>query len=139
MSANRLTGVPRVREARRVGAGATRRDRARERLAAIRARAEKSNSWRSLMPYFPRLLNNEGYVPVRARLSRDDIGFLGSARDDLLALCAMALSLVELHQPRDAGGISSDPESPSLRCRACMWRWPCPTFRAVEQATDRPL
>jgi hypothetical protein len=112
--------------------------RVRERLEAIRARSEKSNSWRSMTPYFSRLVNREGYVPVRARLSREDIAFIAVARDDVLALCEMALRLVELHQPRDAGGISSDPDSPLLRCRACMWRWPCPTFRAVEQAAGRP-
>src|SRR3954471_504048 len=133
--ANRLTGASQVREAGRMGGS---RDRVRERLEAVRARSEKSTSWRSLTPYFSRLVNSEGFVQVRARLSREDLRFLTSARDDVLALCGMALRLVELHQPSDAGGISSDPESPSLRCRACMWRWPCPTFRIVERATDRP-
>jgi hypothetical protein len=136
MSANHLTGASRLRETTVMGG--SRLDRVRERLEAMRARSEKSTSWRSLTPYFTRLVNREGYVPVRARLSREDLGFLGSARDDMVALCEMALRLLELHQPCDAGGISSDPENPSLRCRACMWRWPCPTFRAVERATDRP-
>jgi hypothetical protein len=117
--------------------GGRRRGRVQERLETVRARSEKSSSWRSMTPYFSRLLNGEGYIPVRARLSREDIAFLASARDDVLALCEMALRLVELHQPRDGGGISSDPDSPLLRCRACMWRWPCPSFRAVEQSLDR--
>jgi len=45
-----------------------------------------------------------------------------------------ALRLLELHRPRDAGGITSDPSNPIRRCRSCMWRWPCPTFRAFSDA-----
>lgn len=113
------------------------RRRVRERLETIRARSEKSSSWRSMMVYLAKLVNREGHIPVRARLSREDAAFLASAREDLLALCEAALRLVELHQPRDSGGISSDPNNPLLRCRACMWRWPCPTFRAIEEILDR--
>lgn len=83
------------------------------------------------------LVNRDGYVPVTARLSREDVAFLTAARDDVVALCEMALRVADLHQPRDSGGISSDPHHPPLRCRACMWRWPCPTFRAIEDLTNR--
>lgn len=89
--------------------------------------------------YAFRLVNREGFVPVRARLAREDIIFLSAARDDVLAFCEMGLRLVDLHQPGDAGGISSDPDHPILRCRACMSRWPCPTFRIVEAALDRRI
>jgi hypothetical protein len=88
--------------------------------------------------YMSRLVNREGFVPVQAKLSREDLRFLASARDDVTAFSELGLRLLDLHQPRDAGGISSDPGSPIRRCRACMWRWPCPTFRAVEEAVDRP-
>lgn len=112
--------------------------RLRERLETIRNRSQKSSSWRSMTQYVSRLVNREGVVPVKARLSREDIRFLASARDDVIAFCEMGLRLVELHQPRDSGGITSDPTAPLRRCRACMWRWPCPTIRAVDDAVKRP-
>ncbi len=113
------------------------RDRLRERLEILRSRAEKSTSWRTATQYFGRLVNREGYVPIRTRLSQEDITFLASAREDMVSFADLGLRLLELHQPRDAGGISSDPESPMRRCRACMWRWPCPTFRAIDETLDR--
>jgi hypothetical protein len=112
------------------------RERLRERLEAIRARSEKSTSWRSSTQYLSRLINHEGFARVRAKLSREDLAFLGGARDDIIAFAELGLRLLELHQPRDASGISSDPDSPIRRCRACMWRWPCPTFRAIDEAID---
>lgn len=108
----------------------------RERLQAIRARAEKSSPWRGVTQYFSRLINQEGFVPIKTRLSREDLVFLAGARDDAIAFAELGLRLLELHQPRDAGGISSDPDNPIQRCRACMWRWPCPTYRAIEDALD---
>jgi hypothetical protein len=116
-----------------------RRGRLRERLEIIQSRSQKSTSWRSVTHYFTGLVNREGVVPVKARLSREDLRFLASARDEVIAFCELGLRLLDLHQPREAGGISSDPGSPIRRCRACMWRWPCPTIRAVEEAIDRPL
>jgi hypothetical protein len=115
-----------------------RRDRLRERLETIRNRSQKSSSWRSVTHYFSGLVNREGVVPVKARLSREDLRFLASARDEMIAFCDLGLRLLDLHQPRDAGGISSDPGNPIRRCRACMWQWPCPTVRAVEESMDRP-
>ena len=109
----------------------------RERLEAIQVRAERSSSWRCVTQYFSRLINRAGYVPITTKLTREDLAFLTGARDDTIAFAGLGLRLLELHQPRDAGGISSDPDSPIRRCRACMWRWPCPTFRAVEAAVDR--
>jgi hypothetical protein len=82
-------------------------------------------------------VNREGYVPIRTRLSREDLIFLTGARAEVISFTELGLRLVELHQPRDAGGISSDPDNPIRRCRACMWRWPCPTFRAVEESVER--
>lgn len=115
-----------------------RRARLRERLETIRTRSQKASSWRSVAHYFTGLVNHEGVVPVTARLSREDLHFLASARDEVIAFCELGLRLLDLHQPRDGGGISSDPYRPIHRCRACMWRWPCPTVRAVEEALNRP-
>lgn len=111
--------------------------RLRERLEAIRARSEKSNSWRSSTQYLSRLINKSGFVPIRTRLSREDLTFLSGARDEVITFAELGVRLLDLHRPQDAGGITSDPDSPIRRCRACMWRWPCPTFRAIDEALER--
>ncbi|RFU40980.1 hypothetical protein DZF91_14250 [Actinomadura logoneensis] len=107
--------------------------RLRERLESIRARSEKSTSWRPSTQYLGRLVNRAGYVPVRTRLTREDLMFLADARDEVMMFTELAVRLIDLHRPQDAGGITSDPTSPIRRCRSCMWRWPCPTFRAIEE------
>jgi len=110
-----------------------RQARLRERLQAIRARSEKSTSWSASSRYLARLVNRSGFVPVRTRLSREDLAFLTGARDEVIAFADLALRLLDLHRPQDAGGITSDPDHPILRCRACMGRWPCATFRVVDE------
>ena len=104
--------------------------RVRDHLETMRLRSEKAQSWHDQAGVYSGLLNREGYVTIRAHLSREDITFLTRAREDVIALADVALRLLELHRPRDAGGITSDPSRPIRRCRSCMWRWPCPTFRA---------
>jgi hypothetical protein len=106
----------------------------REHLDALRVRAVNATSWLETSVHYARLLNRDGVVPVTARFSRDDIEFLGRAREDVLGFAELGLRLLELHAPLDAGGISTDPASPILRCRSCMWRWPCPTFRMLTDA-----
>ncbi|WP_344595635.1 hypothetical protein [Actinomadura vinacea] len=113
-----------------------RETRLREHLQAIRARSEKSTSWRSSTRYLSRLVNRSGFVPIKARLSREDLTFLTGARDEVIAFADLGLRLLELHRPQDAGGITSDPEHPIRRCRACMGRWPCLTFRAIDESFD---
>jgi hypothetical protein len=117
--------------------GDIQRSRLRDRLESIRVRAEKSTSWRSAAQYLGRLINREGFVPIRTRIPQEDLAFLSTAREDMIAFAELGLRLFELHQPQDSGGISSDPDNPIQRCRACMWRWPCPTFRAIDDAVDR--
>jgi hypothetical protein len=106
----------------------------REHLDAVRVRAARASSWLETSTHYGRLLNRDGVVPVTARFTRDDIEFLGRAREEVLGFAELGLRLLELHAPLDAGGISSDPSSPILRCRSCMWRWPCPTFRMLTDA-----
>ena len=106
----------------------------REHLDAVRASAASASSWRETSVHYARLLNRDGVVPVTARFTRDDIEFLGRAREEVLGFAELGLRLLELHAPLDAGGISTDPSSPILRCRSCMWRWPCPTFRMLTDA-----
>lgn len=106
----------------------------REHLETIQVRTEKASSWRDAAEPLRGLVNREGYVPVSARLAAEDLDFLAEAREELLSFSELGLRLLDLHQPRDAGGISSDPANPILRCRSCMWRWPCPTFRAMAEA-----
>lgn len=114
----------------------------REHLETILIRTEKATSWHDEAARLRGLLNREGYVPIRARLAREDLDFLAGARADLLRFAELGLRLLDLHQPRDAGGITSDTAHPILRCRSCMWRWPCPTFRAMSESfgqRDAPL
>jgi hypothetical protein len=73
---------------------------------------------------------------VTARFSADDLAFLAEAREEMLGFAELGLRLLELHQPLDAGGIASDASAPALRCRSCMWRWPCPTFRTIAEVLD---
>jgi hypothetical protein len=106
----------------------------REHLDAVRVRAASASSWLEASEHYARLLNRDGVVPVTARFNLDDIEFLGRAREEVLGFAELGLRLLELHAPLDAGGISTDPSSPILRCRSCMWRWPCPTFRMLTDA-----
>ncbi|MGP3917356.1 hypothetical protein OHA25_06185 [Nonomuraea sp. NBC_00507] len=106
----------------------------RERLESILIRTEKATSWHDEAGRLRGLVNHEGYVPIRTRLATEDLEFLAGARSDLLKFSELGLRLLDLHQPRDAGGITSDAAHPILRCRSCMWRWPCPTFRAMSES-----
>jgi hypothetical protein len=110
------------------------RRRLRERLESIQIRTEKANSWRDATQPLRSLINREGYVPIKTRLAGEDIEFLAEAREELLSFAELGIRLLDLHQPRDAGGITSDAAHPIRRCRSCMWRWPCPTFRAMSEA-----
>ncbi|MCW2876954.1 MAG: hypothetical protein JWQ95_1054 [Sphaerisporangium sp.] len=108
----------------------------RERLEGILARTERARAWGdAALPLRP-LINRDGYVPIKTRLSVDDLDLLVGARKELLCFSELGLRLLDLHQPRDAGGITSDAAHPILRCRSCMWRWPCPTFRAMSEALE---
>ncbi|RAY14610.1 hypothetical protein DPM19_12655 [Actinomadura craniellae] len=120
-----------------VARGDLQRIRLRERLETIRTRAEKSSPWRATTQYLSRMIGRDGTVPIKTRLSREDLTFLAGAREEVVAFAELGLRLLELHQPRDAGGISSDPTDPIRRCRACMWRWPCPTFRTIDEHIER--
>ncbi|MGW4641881.1 hypothetical protein ACWEN6_25425 [Sphaerisporangium sp. NPDC004334] len=108
----------------------------RERLESILARTEKARAWGAAALPLQSLLNREGYVPIKTRLTVDDLDLLMAAREELLCFAELGLRLLDLHQPRDAGGITSDAAHPILRCRSCMWRWPCPTFRAMSEALE---
>jgi hypothetical protein len=109
----------------------------RKHLDALRVKAANASSWLETSAYYARMVNRDGVVPVTARFSRDDIEFLGRAREEVLGFAELGLRLLELHAPLDAGGISTDPSSPILRCRSCMWRWPCPTFRMLTDAVSQ--
>lgn len=110
------------------------RQRLRDHLESTIACTEKATSWRDAANSLRGLVNHEGYVPIRTRLSGEDLDFLEGAREELLDFATLGVRLLDLHQPRDAGGITSDTAHPILRCRSCMWRWPCPTFRAMAES-----
>jgi hypothetical protein len=114
------------------------RARIRDDVEGLRLRASVAASWLETSGHYAQLINHAGVVPVTARFSREDLMFLGEARGQMLRFADLALRLIELHQPGDAGGLSTHPSSPILRCRSCMWRWPCPTFSIVTEVLDRP-
>jgi hypothetical protein len=105
----------------------------RQYLEAVRLRAQGAASWLDSSSHFARLLNRDGVVPVTARFTADDLAFLAKAREELLGFAELGLRLAELHQPLEASAITSDPASQFQRCRSCMWRWPCPTFRILDE------
>ncbi|PZG12415.1 hypothetical protein [Nonomuraea aridisoli] len=110
----------------------------RELLETILVHTEKATSWHDQAARLRGLVNRDGYVPIRARLQIEDLEFLAGARTELIRFAELGLRLLDLHQPRDAGGITSDAAHPILRCRSCMWRWPCPTFRAMSESFGTP-
>jgi hypothetical protein len=110
--------------------------RLREHLEAVRLHAQRASSWLETSSHYARLVNRDGVVPVTARFNAHDLAFLAEARAQMLGFAELGLRLIELHQPLDAGGVTSDPAAPILRCRSCMWRWPCPTFRTLAEVLD---
>jgi hypothetical protein len=114
------------------------RTRIRDDLEGLRSRAEAASSWLESSRHYSRLINREGVVPLNARMTPGDLAFLAEAREQILQFTELAGRLIDLHQPLDAGGITTDPSSPIRRCRSCMWRWPCPTFSILAEVVDRP-
>ncbi|HTS99940.1 MAG TPA: hypothetical protein VMI33_25330 [Streptosporangiaceae bacterium] len=106
----------------------------RQYLAEVRRRAEGAASWVGTSRDYAQLINRDGFVPVTARLRAEDLAFLANARSELLRFADLGRRLAELHQPLEASAITSDPASQFQRCRSCMWRWPCPTFRILDEA-----
>lgn len=101
-------------------------------LHSVRLRAESAASWLETSRHYAQLINRDGVVPVTARFSAEDLAFLARAREELLGFAELGLRLADLHQPLEADAIASDPSGQIERCRSCMWRWPCPTFRILD-------
>jgi hypothetical protein len=114
------------------------RARIRADMEGLRSRARAASSWLESSRHYGRLINRQGVVPVSARMTPGDLAFLAEAREEVLQFTDLADRLIDLHQPLDAGGITTDPSSPIRRCRSCMWRWPCPTFSILAEVVDRP-
>lgn len=110
----------------------------RQYLEAVRLRAQGAASWLKSSGHFAQLLNRDGLVPVTARFTAGDLEFLATAREELLRFAELGLRLAELHQPQEASAITSDPANEFQRCRSCMWRWPCPTFRILDEVLAGP-
>jgi hypothetical protein len=121
-------------------AGDGRAETLRQYLEVVRRRAAGAASWLTTSQHYARLINREGVVPVRARFSAEDLAFLANAREELLRFADLGLRLADLHQPLDEGTSPGDPGGGQFpRCRSCMWRWPCPTFRILDEAlTEGP-
>ena len=105
----------------------------RQHLEGLRQRAQGAASWLGSSAQYAQLLNRDGFVPVTARFTADDLAFLANAREELLRFTELGLRLAELHQPQEVSAITSDPAAQFHRCGSCMWRWPCPTFRILDE------
>jgi hypothetical protein len=116
-----------------------RADLLREYLQTAQLRAQRATSWLKSSSHYARLLNRDGVVPVTVRFTAADLEFLGQAREELLRFTDLGLRLAELHQPLDDTALTSDPASQFPRCRSCMWRWPCPTFRILDEVLAEGL
>ena len=110
-----------------------RADVLRQYLHSVRLRAESAASWLETSRHYARLINRDGVVPVTARFSAEDLAFLARAREELLGFAELGLRLADLHQPLEADTIAGDPRGHVQRCRSCMWRWPCPTVRILDE------
>jgi len=110
-----------------------RADALRQYLEAVRQRAAGATSWLKASSDYAQLINRDGVVPVKAKFTAEDLTFLAKAREELLQFAELGLRLAELHQPLEASAITSDPAGQFQRCRSCMWRWPCPTFRILDE------
>lgn len=102
-------------------------------LEAVRLRAGRASSWLHSSGHYARLINREGVVPITARFTAEDLAFLAKAREELLSFAELGLRLADLHQPLDAIGLLGEAPGETQRCRSCMWRWPCPTFRVLHE------
>ena len=118
--------------------GDLQRGRIRDDMEGLGTRAGAASSWLESSRHYRRLLNRDGVVPVTARMTAGDLAFLAEAREQVLHFTELTTRLLDLHQPLDAGGITTDPSSPIRRCRSCMWRWPCPTFSILAEVVGRP-
>jgi hypothetical protein len=146
-------GQPRRGGGRRVGADGTgtpgpapqasvpdeRAEALRQHLDGLRQRAQGAASWLGSSTQYAQLLNRDGFVPVTARFTADDLAFLANAREELLRFTELGLRLAELHQPQEVSAITSDPAGQFHRCGSCMWRWPCPTFRILDEVLSGGL
>jgi hypothetical protein len=110
-----------------------RADALRRYLESVRLRAQGAASWLETSRHYAQLINSDGVVPVTARFSVGDLTFLARAREELLGFAELGLRLADLHQPLEADAVASDPPGQIERCRSCMWRWPCPTFRILDE------
>lgn len=110
-----------------------RADALRVYLQSVRLRAQSAASWLETSRHYAQLINRDGVVPVTARFSAEDLAFLALAREELLGFAELGLRLADLHQPLEADALASNPPGQIERCRSCMWRWPCPTFRILDE------
>jgi hypothetical protein len=109
----------------------------REQLEAIRLRAFGAASWLEPSRHYARLINRDGVVPVTARFTAEDLAFLALAREELRGFAELGVRLIGLHQPIQDDRIADPLGDPMLRCRNCMWRWPCPTFGIIAEVVEQ--
>jgi hypothetical protein len=124
----------------------------RQYLEMVQLRARRAASWLESSSHYAHLVNRDGVIPLTVRFGVEDLTFLAKARENLLEFTELGLRLADLHQPLDDGPAASGPADhgpadhgptdlgpadPDQRCRSCMWRWPCPTFRILDEVLAR--
>lgn len=109
----------------------------RQYLEMVRLRARRAASWLESSSHYAHLVNRDGVIPLTVRFGVEDLTFLANARENLLEFTELGLRLADLHQPLDDGPADHGPADPDQRCRSCMWRWPCPTFRILDEVLAR--
>ncbi|HEY7011565.1 MAG TPA: hypothetical protein VH480_02325 [Streptosporangiaceae bacterium] len=114
----------------------------RQYLEMVQLRARRAASWLESSSHYAHLVNRDGVIPLTVRFGVEDLLFLAKARENLLEFTELGLRLADLHQPLDDGPAAGaapghGPADLDQRCRSCMWRWPCPTFRILDEVLAR--
>ncbi|WP_067967309.1 hypothetical protein [Nocardiopsis trehalosi] len=94
-------------------------------IEGVRERAAKA------VPWSPDTVGIPPQAGENALLRINDIAFYANARTEVAAFADVCLTLLDLHRPRDGGGLSSGEAPAARRCRCCMLRWPCPSVREM--------
>ncbi|CAM4375276.1 hypothetical protein GCM10009799_40110 [Nocardiopsis rhodophaea] len=105
-------------------------ERLRLYIEGVRERAVKAVPWGPDTVGIPRQASESALLRI------NDVAFYANARQEVTRFAELCLSLLQLHHPRDGGGLSSGAAPPTQRCNCCMLRWPCPTLRDMVRLLD---
>lgn len=87
------------------------------------------------VPWGPETVGIPPRAAQNALVQISSVAFYANAREEVAAFAEVCLNLLELHRPREAGALDGAGATVH-RCRSCMLRWPCPTFRGLSRLLD---